>query len=65
VVCGSGSELQLCQQGPLTIAVTLTMKSFDNELCLRFLYLNFFPLAPNQMVLISRLWEGEDVFLMF
>ncbi len=64
MVCGSSSKLQLCQQGPLTTVVTSTMKSFDNELCLRFLYLNFFPLDPNQMVLISRLWEGEDVFPM-
>jgi len=32
------------------------------ELCIRFLYLIFFPLAPNQMVLIFRSWEGEDFF---
>ncbi len=32
------------------------------ELRIRFLYLNFFLLAPNQMVLISKSWEGENVF---
>jgi hypothetical protein len=32
------------------------------ELHLRFLYLKFFPLVHNQMVFISRSWEGDDVF---
>ncbi len=32
------------------------------ELHTRFLHLNFFPLAFNRMIFISRLWEGEDFF---
>jgi hypothetical protein len=69
MLCGYGNELQLWQQGASTIAATSIVRSFINdhasynvELRIRFLYLNFFPLTPNQMILISRLWGGEDVF---
>jgi len=46
----------------ILIVEILFINSYNVELCVRFRYLNFFPLAPNQMVLISRSWEGEDVF---
>jgi hypothetical protein len=69
VVYAFGNELQLWQQGASIVAATSTMRSFINdpesynvELRIRFLYLNFFPLTPNQMVLISISWGNEDFF---
>ncbi len=69
MICGSSTELQLCKQGSLTIATTSTTKNFNNNLqindveLLRKAFIPFFfPLPPNQMVLISISWEGEDVF---
>ncbi len=55
-------QLHLQQWIVSTVITPSTMKSFDNKLRIRFLYLNFFPLVPKQMILISRSWEGEDVF---